>query len=64
MLNDHRPSSTPFNPIALPSKVQFVPDLQKTRSGVIMGSIVQKIAQDRFRFHGDTPTLGASAVVD
>jgi acetyl-CoA synthetase len=41
-----------IGPIAKPDKIQFVPDLPKTRSGKIMRRILRKIAE------GDTSNLG------
>lgn len=53
-----------FGPIASLDKVQFAPDLPKTRSGKIMRRILRKIAEDDFAALDDTSTFADPAVVD
>jgi acetyl-CoA synthetase len=53
-----------LGPIASPDKIQFTPDLPKTRSGKIMRRILRKIAADELSDLGDTSTLADPAVVD
>ncbi|WP_019222899.1 acetate--CoA ligase [Bartonella rattaustraliani] len=50
--------------IAILDKVQFAPDLPKTRSGKIMRRILRKIAENNFNDLGDTSTLAEPQVVD
>ena len=50
--------------IAKPEKINFVPDLPKTRSGKIMRRILRKIAANDYDDLGDTSTLAEPKVVD
>lgn len=50
--------------IARPDKLQFVPDLPKTRSGKIMRRILRKIAEGEMANLGDTTTLLNPEVVE
>ncbi len=53
-----------IGPIATPDKIQFAPNLPKTRSGKIMRRILRKIAEDKFDNLGDTSTLAEPGCVD
>jgi acetyl-CoA synthetase len=53
-----------IGPIAKPDKIQFVPDLPKTRSGKIMRRILRKIAEGEMKSLGDTSTLLDPSVVE
>lgn len=53
-----------IGPIASIDKLQWAPNLPKTRSGKIMRRILRKIAEDQFDQLGDTSTLADSTVVD
>jgi acetyl-CoA synthetase len=50
--------------IAVPDKVQWAPQLPKTRSGKIMRRILRKIAENQLDSLGDTSTLADPSVVD
>jgi acetyl-CoA synthetase len=50
--------------IATPDRLQFAPDLPKTRSGKIMRRILRKIAENDFGNLGDINTLSNPDVVD
>jgi acetyl-CoA synthetase len=53
-----------IGPIASPDRIQFAPNLPKTRSGKIMRRILRKIAENSFEPLGDISTLADPAVVD
>ncbi|AZZ37844.1 acetate--CoA ligase [Bdellovibrio sp. qaytius] len=53
-----------IGPIATPDKLQWAPQLPKTRSGKIMRRILRKIAENQLDSLGDTSTLLDPAVVD
>ncbi len=53
-----------IGPIATPDKLQFVPNLPKTRSGKIMRRILRNIAHNQLQDLGDTSTLADPTVVD
>lgn len=53
-----------IGPIAKPDKIQFVPDLPKTRSGKIMRRILRKVAEHDTDNLGDTSTLLNPEVVE
>jgi len=53
-----------IGPIAKPDKIQFVPDLPKTRSGKIMRRLLRKIAENDTSNMGDTSTLLNPDIVD
>ncbi len=53
-----------IGPIAAPDRVQFAPDLPKTRSGKIMRRILKKIAAGETDDLGDTTSLSDPGVVD
>jgi len=53
-----------IGPIAKPDKIQFVPDLPKTRSGKIMRRILRKVAEHDTDNLGDTSTLFNPEVVE
>jgi acetyl-CoA synthetase len=50
--------------IAKPDKIQWTPNLPKTRSGKIMRRILRKIASNELENLGDTSTLADPAIVD
>lgn len=52
-----------IGPIAKPDKIQWAPDLPKTRSGKIMRRILRKIAENQVDSIGDTSTLADPSVV-
>ena len=52
-----------IGPIAKPDKLQWAPDLPKTRSGKIMRRILRKIAENDVDSIGDTSTLADPSVV-
>lgn len=54
---------TVIGPIAAPDKIQWAPNLPKTRSGKIMRRILRKIAEDLPDQLGDTSTLADPNVV-
>jgi len=56
--------STLISPIAKPEKIQWAPNLPKTRSGKIMRRILRKIAANEHGQLGDTTTLADPSVVD
>ncbi|MCL0106921.1 acetate--CoA ligase [Thermodesulfovibrionales bacterium] len=53
-----------IGPIATPDKLQFAPELPKTRSGKIMRRILRKIAKGDVEDLGDTSTLTDPSVVN
>ncbi len=53
-----------IGPIATPDKLQWAPQLPKTRSGKIMRRILRKIAENQIDSLGDTSTLLDPSVVD
>lgn len=53
-----------IGPIAKPDKIQFVPDLPKTRSGKIMRRILRKIAENDFEHIGDVSSLLNPEIVE
>ncbi|MCZ2203622.1 acetate--CoA ligase [Bartonella sp. A05] len=53
-----------IGPIATLDKIQFSPNLPKTRSGKIMRRILRKIAENSFDNLGDISTLAEPQVVD
>lgn len=53
-----------IGPIATPDKLQWAPQLPKTRSGKIMRRILRKIAENQLDSLGDTSTLLDPSVVD
>jgi acetyl-CoA synthetase len=53
-----------ISPIAKPDKIQIVPGLPKTRSGIIMLRILRKIAEGDVSNLGDITTLLDPSVVD
>jgi len=53
-----------IGPIASPDKIQFAPDLPKTRSGKIMRRILRKVAENDTGALGDTSTLADPSVVE
>ena len=53
-----------IGPIAKPDKIQFVPDLPKTRSGKIMRRLLRKISENDTSNMGDTSTLLNPEVVE
>ena len=53
-----------IGPIALIDKLQWAPNLPKTRSGKIMRRILRKIATDELDQFGDTSTLADPSVID
>lgn len=53
-----------IGPIATPEKLQWAPQLPKTRSGKIMRRILRKIAENQLDSLGDTSTLLDPSVVD
>ena len=53
-----------IGPIATPDKLQWAPQLPKTRSGKIMRRILRKIAENQLDSLGDTSTLLDPTVVD
>ena len=53
-----------IGPIATIDKLQWAPNLPKTRSGKIMRRILRKIAANDYGTLGDTSTLADPAVVD
>ena len=55
--------STLISPIAKPEKIQWAPNLPKTRSGKIMRRILRKIAANEPDNLGDTTTLADPSVV-
>ena len=50
--------------IAKPDRLQWAPNLPKTRSGKIMRRILRKIAEGDFQQLGDTSTLADPSAVD
>ena len=56
--------STLISPIAKPEKIQWAPNLPKTRSGKIMRRILRKIAANETEELGDISTLADPSVVD
>ena len=56
--------STLISPIAKPEKIQWAPNLPKTRSGKIMRRILRKIAANETEDLGDISTLAAPSAVD
>ena len=56
--------STLISPIAKPEKIQWAPNLPKTRSGKIMRRILRKIAANETEELGDISTLADSSAVD
>ncbi|MFN3455064.1 MAG: AMP-binding protein, partial [Pseudobdellovibrio sp.] len=52
-----------ISPIATPDKLQWAPQLPKTRSGKIMRRILRKIAENQLDSLGDTSTLLDPSVV-
>lgn len=54
---------TQIGPIAKPDRIQFAPELPKTRSGKIMRRLLRRIVQGNSDF-GDTSTLADSSIVD
>jgi acetyl-CoA synthetase len=50
--------------IATPDKIQWAPQLPKTRSGKIMRRILRKIAENQIDTFGDTSTLAEPQVVE
>ena len=53
-----------IGPIASPDRIQWAPDLPKTRSGKIMRRILRKIAGNELENLGDTSTLAEPTVVN
>lgn len=53
-----------IGPIATPDKLQWAPQLPKTRSGKIMRRILRKIAENQVDSLGDTSTLLDPSVVE
>lgn len=53
-----------IGPIAKPDKIQYVPELPKTRSGKIMRRILRKVASNDLTNMGDTSTLLNPDIVD
>jgi len=53
-----------IGPIASVDKIQFAPELPKTRSGKIMRRILRKIAENDYDNLGDTSTLAEPEVVE
>jgi len=53
-----------IGPIATPDKLQWAPQLPKTRSGKIMRRILRKIAENQIDSLGDTSTLLDPSVVE
>lgn len=53
-----------IGPIATPERIQFAPDLPKTRSGKIMRRVLRKIVEQKVDQLGDTSTLADPSVVD
>ena len=53
-----------ISPIAKPEKIQWAPNLPKTRSGKIMRRILRKIAANETEELGDVSTLADPSVVD
>lgn len=53
-----------IGPIATPDKLQWAPQLPKTRSGKIMRRILRKIAENQLDSLGDTSTLLDPSVVE
>ncbi|MGI9345433.1 MAG: acetate--CoA ligase, partial [Gammaproteobacteria bacterium] len=56
--------SETISPIAKPEKIQWTPELPKTRSGKIMRRILRLIAQGETQNLGDTSTLADAKVVE
>jgi len=56
--------STLISPIAKPEKIQWAPNLPKTRSGKIMRRILRKIAANETEELGDITTLADPSAVD
>ncbi len=56
--------STLISPIAKPEKIQWAPNLPKTRSGKIMRRILRKIAANETEELGDISTLADPGAVD
>ena len=56
--------STLISPIAKPEKIQWAPNLPKTRSGKIMRRILRKIAANETDELGDISTLADPSAVD
>ncbi len=56
--------STLISPIAKPEKIQWSPNLPKTRSGKIMRRILRKIAANEVENLGDISTLADPSVVE
>ncbi len=56
--------STLISPIAKPEKIQWAPNLPKTRSGKIMRRILRKIAANESEELGDISTLADPSAVD
>ena len=56
--------STLISPIAKPEKIQWAPNLPKTRSGKIMRRILRKIAANETEELGDISTLADPSAVD
>ena len=52
-----------ISPIAKPEKIQWAPNLPKTRSGKIMRRILRKISENKYDDLGDTSTLADPTVV-
>ncbi len=52
-----------IGPIATPDKIQWAPQLPKTRSGKIMRRILRKIAENQIDQFGDVSTLADPSVV-
>ena len=52
-----------IGPIAKPERIQFVPELPKTRSGKIMRRILRKIAAHKTDDLGDISTLENDDIV-
>ena len=52
-----------ISPIAKPERIQWAPNLPKTRSGKIMRRILRKIAANEIDNLGDTSTLSDPSVV-
>ena len=53
-----------IGPHVSPDKIQFTPELPKTRSGKIMRRILRKIAEGDTANLGDTSTLADPSVVE
>ena len=53
-----------ISPIAKPEKIQWAPNLPKTRSGKIMRRILRKIAANETEELGDISTLADPSAVD